>query len=151
MKQAQQLLLRSPAKTTTTSDLTDSEPVTASPSVTDQLNVDVETSESRSQTAATPADSKGGSGTTTTTTQPPTPSSPLLTSLLQSPTPSGTTGVPKTPSSASKQLASCKKKLPLLRRSLIKLIFISMFSISIGNIARIEELGVGSNIQRSHT
>lgn len=110
MKHAQQLLLRSPAKAPATSDQTDSEPVTASPTVAEQLNVDVEASETRTQSIVAPVDAKTAATVTTTTpTQPPTPSSPLLTSLLQSPTQSGTPSAPKTPSSASKQTITTSK------------------------------------------
>ena len=64
-----------------------------SPSLTDQLNIDV-TTEEVSETKST------GSSSATPVTATPTPSSPLLTSLLRSPTSS--TG----PSSAAKSLSS---------------------------------------------
>lgn len=64
-----------------------------SPSLTDQLNIDV-TTEEVSETKST------GSSSATPVTATPTPSSPLLTSLLRSPTSS--TG----PSSVAKSLSS---------------------------------------------
>ncbi len=107
LKQAQQLLLRSPAKTSSSTEVIDGEMATSSPSITDQLNIDVSTEEVREQTVAvSSSDTKPvpttGSGLTPLAPAA-TPSSPLLTSLLRSPTatstgpPSATKGFPTPP------------------------------------------------------
>ena len=112
-----------------------------SPSVTEQLNVDVEAGESRVQIVTTPVDSKIAQGTAMN--QAPTPSSPLLTSLLQSPTTSVSNGASKTPSSASKQILSSSKINVLTTYNIIQNF---TFRFSIGNVARIEEFGNSSDI-----
>ncbi|KAI9562025.1 hypothetical protein GHT06_012990 [Daphnia sinensis] len=88
LKQAQQLMLRSPTKTSNSSEAVDGEMATGSPSVTDQLNIDVSTDEVRETTIASPSEAKQGStgGSITPVVPAATPSSPLLTSLLRSPT-----------------------------------------------------------------
>nr|CAH0105337.1 unnamed protein product [Daphnia galeata] len=107
LKQVQQQMLRSPAKTSSISEVVDGEMATGSPSITDQLNIDVSSEEAREITTATPASeakptSTGGSLTPLAPAA--TPSSPLLTSLLRSPTatasgpPSATKGFTTPPS-----------------------------------------------------
>lgn len=88
LKQAQQLMLRSPTKTSNSSEAVDGEMVTGSPSVTDQLNIDISTEEVRETTTVSPSEAKQGStgGSITPIVPAATPSSPLLTSLLRSPT-----------------------------------------------------------------
>ena len=95
LKHAQQPLLRSPAKTSSSStEVLDGEIATSSPSITDQLNIDVSSEEIREQTVAAssseikPAAPAGSSLTPLAPAA--TPSSPLLTSLLRSPTATST-------------------------------------------------------------
>lgn len=92
LKQAQQLLLRSPSKTSSSSEALDNEIATSSPSVTDQLNIDISSEEARESLASTPVETKvTASGSSLTPLAPAaTPSSPLLTSLLRSPTATST-------------------------------------------------------------
>lgn len=107
LKQVQQLMLRSPAKTSNISEVVDGEMASGSPSITDQLNIDVSSEEARETTTAAPSSetkpaSSGGSLTPLAPAA--TPSSPLLTSLLRSPTatasgpPSATKGFTTPPS-----------------------------------------------------
>lgn len=88
LKQAQQLILRSPAKTSTNSEVLDGDIGTNSPSVTDQLNIDVNSEDVREPNASATSDVKTITSGSSSTPLPPaaTPSSPLLTSLLRSPT-----------------------------------------------------------------
>lgn len=84
LRQAHQLL-RSPSKTSLPhSESIESELASSSPSVTDQLNIDVTAEEVR-EVAATEAKATS-SGNLTPVAPAATPSSPLLTSLLRSPT-----------------------------------------------------------------
>jgi hypothetical protein len=93
MKKVQQILLRSPSKTSNqVIEVAETEIAANSPSVTDQLNIDVSSEEGR-ETVTAPTEVKtttGGSSSTPVVPSSTTPSSPLLTSLLRSPTASST-------------------------------------------------------------
>ena len=92
--------MRSPSKTSLSqSDLMETDLATNSPSVTDQLNIDVTASEEGREPPV--AEAKTPSGNNLTPVVPvATPSSPLLTSLLRSPTATSTS----TPSATSTKI-----------------------------------------------
>ena len=87
LKKVQQTLLRSPSKTSNqVMEVAETEIAANSPSVTDQLNIDVSTEEGR-ETVAASTEVKAATGSATPVIpSSTTPSSPLLTSLLRSPT-----------------------------------------------------------------
>jgi len=86
LKKVQQLLLRSPSKTSNqVMEVAETEIAANSPSVTDQLNIDVSSEEGR-ETASAEVKTTTGRSVTPVIPSTTTPSSPLLTSLLRSPT-----------------------------------------------------------------
>lgn len=102
-------LLRSPAKISTTSEVLDGDVTSSIPPITDQLSIDVSTEEVKEPSATVSSDAKHA---TTPLATAPTPSSPLLTSLLRSPTASAS------PQNANKGFSSPPKTFNLGNQNL---------------------------------